>query len=120
MPAESSAPEWPEEIRLRVWIKHEHGGGYGAIVEEFCVAGMGDSPEAAHANAVDLTISYLDSFVEEGASFEDALRPISRRLRWKLEAERLIAKIVRMPNSWVQVRDSDADLHDLRSGLAAC
>ena len=106
-------PEWPEEIRLKVWIKHEDDGLYGAMVEQFCIAGQGGTPDEALADARDLTISYLNSFVEEGASYADAYRPIPRSLRWKFHAENLFSKVrfPKMPIPWVQVRESDAPLH---------
>ena len=115
MAISQAGPDWPTDIKLKTWIKHQGEGEYGALVEQFFIAGQGDSPESALANAQELTISYLNTFVEDGSSFQDAIRPIPRSLRWKLEAENLISKVTslsRTPDLRVQVRESEAELNE--------
>jgi predicted RNase H-like HicB family nuclease len=109
--------DWPEEIRLRVWIKHEDDGIYGALVEDFYVAGQGDSPEAALVNARELTIAYLNSQLADGFSYADSRRPIPRRMRLKFQIEGVVSKVrlPTMPTPWVQLRNSNTGIGELRA-----
>lgn len=89
--------EWPDRVDLRIWIKNEGDGVYGALVEQFNIAGQGRSAELAQRNAVELTIDYLNTYMVEGAAFADAMRPIPSWLKLKLHGETLMSKIPAIP-----------------------
>lgn len=87
--------DWPDPVWMRVWIKRESDGTFGAIVEQFSIVGQGSSPREAAENAVDLARTYLQSYMDEGESFRAAVRPISRRQRMWFQMEFLWSRLVR-------------------------
>lgn len=93
--ASEKQSDWPDQIQMLIWIKREGDGTFGAIVEEFSIAGQGGSPREAAENAADLARSYLQSYVEDGESFEAAVRPISSWQRRKFRAELLWSRLIR-------------------------
>ena len=52
-----------------------------AVAENFNVAGTGQTPDAAVENLTGLLDAYLWHYFEGGRAFEDAVRPVPRRLR---------------------------------------
>lgn len=88
-------PDWPDPVWMRVWIKRESDGTFGAIVEQFSIVGQGSSPREAAENAVDLARTYLQSYMDEGEPFRAAVRPISRRQRMWFQMEFLWSRLVR-------------------------
>lgn len=69
----------PEGAAVHVLAKREPHGAWEAVVPEFSVAGMGESAEAAAINALELLEDYLFLCSREGKTFDEALRPVSRR-----------------------------------------
>lgn len=78
---ESNLPKgWlPEGAAVRAIARRYSAGHWEAVVPEFTVAGVGDSPEAALVNALELLDDYLCLSASDGLSFEDAIRPLNRR-----------------------------------------
>lgn len=86
--ARQASSDWPEALRLSVWLVREHGE-WTALSSEFGVAGKGATEEFAIHNMEALLETYLRSFHDEGASFADARRPIPLRHRLRLQLLRL-------------------------------
>ena len=77
------AKNWPNPIKISIWLVDE-GGSWSALASEFDVVGMGATRDAALNNLGETLGTYLASYFQEGASFEEALRPIPRRENLKL------------------------------------
>jgi hypothetical protein len=65
------------------FIGYRHNQWY-AVSTEFCVIGMGQSPQEAHADLIVLLDSYLRSFHEHGQPFSAAQRPIGTLAKLRL------------------------------------
>lgn len=81
--ASSLEADWvPEGVAVHVFAKRDDQlGPWEAIVAEFGIAGMGEGPEAAVVNALELLDDYLVLCQEEGKSFDECFRPSGRRTR---------------------------------------
>jgi hypothetical protein len=86
-------PEWVPE-GAGVWViarRRPAAKQWEALVPEFNIAGMGDTSQAAIANAFGLLDGYLVLCAAEGKSFEDTYRPIGRRWKFDLLREAILA-----------------------------
>ena len=73
--------EWlPRWLELTLAKKPERGRWF-VLIEEFDITGVGSTPNDALDEAISLLMAYLEAHYADGASFEDTLRPIPRRLR---------------------------------------
>jgi hypothetical protein len=95
---ESSLPEgWvPEGAGVYIFARQDPDDPHQweAVVPEFSVAGMGDSPEAAAHNAIELLEDYLLVCARDGRSFEECVRPLGRRSRILVLGEAIVALTV--------------------------
>lgn len=74
------------------------------LIEEFDITGVGATPEDARDEAMKLLGSYLHAHYEDGATFEQALRPIPRRLRWLIHLGTIVYWVVRRPRTPTEER----------------
>src|SRR5215831_1130251 len=92
-----AAPDAPSAGAFRAWLdasgfsvdvvaKRDHEQWY-AVLPQFDLAGQGESAQDAARDAIGLLIAYLRVYYEDGAAFEDALRPMPRADRLRLRAE---------------------------------
>jgi predicted RNase H-like HicB family nuclease len=87
-------PSWRVPIDVTVWLIPEDGR-WTALVQEFDIAGVGPTEEAALREMDELVRDYLQLLLREGASQKQARRPISRQRRVRLEARRMVASVRR-------------------------
>lgn len=74
----SDLAKLPEGFFVRgVCMREAHG--WTAIVLEFDIAGAGDVPTEAIADAIELVDDYLYTCFQEGLTFEQTLRPAPER-----------------------------------------
>jgi predicted RNase H-like HicB family nuclease len=71
--------DWPDKIKVSIWLVCEGGDEWSALVSEFNVVGMGRSRVEAEANLRDNLHAYLESYAAEGAEFKDTYRRIPRK-----------------------------------------
>ncbi len=78
---ESKTPKgWiPEAAAVAAFARRYPDGHWEAVVPEFSIAGVGDSPEGALLNALELLDEYLCLVAGEGRSFRDAIRVAKSR-----------------------------------------
>lgn len=73
--------EWlPRWLDLTLAKKRAHGRWF-VLIGEFDITGVGLTLDDAIDEAISLLMAYLGAHYADGASFEDTLRPIPRRLR---------------------------------------
>ncbi len=65
----------PPNLQLTLILERE-GERWTAVVREFSVAGQGDTPHQAAAEAVDLLVDYFVVCASRGMAFEQATRPM--------------------------------------------
>ena len=94
------APEWPDVIRVSIWLVQD-GENWQSLAAEFDIAGQGASQGLALRNLQELVIEYLESCIEDGMSFEEALRPIPMKERLRLQIGRLMTPIRRLRHKWI-------------------
>jgi hypothetical protein len=99
-PTEKAASEWPDVIRVSIWLVQD-GETWQSLAAEFDIAEQGASQGLALKNLQELVIEYLESCIEDGMSFEEALRPIPMRERLRLQAGRLMTPIRRLRHKWI-------------------
>lgn len=104
-----AASEWPREIRIMIWLVQD-GDHWQALAADFDVVGQGRSQALALRNLQEHVIEYLDSCIDEGMTYEQALRPIPLREKVRLESGRLMAPIRRMRHKWTTRDDLDFSL----------
>jgi predicted RNase H-like HicB family nuclease len=109
---------WPERVNLSIWIKSEGDGMYGALVEEFSIAGQGRSLEAARMNAVELTLAYLNTSMAEGVPFDEVRRSIPKSLKLKLHSQAQLSKALAKLSSSMPKLQLVADSEDLSDSRA--
>jgi len=87
--------EWlPDEVELRIAIKRENDQWF-ALQMDFDVTGCGATRGDAVRESFELLIAYLHAYFEEGAAFDETLRPIPRRLRTQIILESALARTLR-------------------------
>jgi hypothetical protein len=64
----------PEGAVVAAMARRYPDGHWEAVAPEFSIAGMGDSPEAALENALELLDEYLCLVAADGGKFQDAIR----------------------------------------------
>jgi hypothetical protein len=111
-----SAQSWPDVIRVSVWLVREQDG-WQALASEFDIVGQGASEGLALRNLQELVISYLDSCIEDGMSFEEARSPIPLKERLRLELGRLLTPLHHLLHRWVS---RDGLIFPLADGQAHC
>jgi hypothetical protein len=87
--------DWPQELRLHVWIVREDGR-YAALSEDFNVVGMGASPEAAAKEMFELLDDYLSECASEDLPWHEVRRPIPITERLRLHAKRIESTMKRL------------------------
>lgn len=112
----TSAPEWPEVIRVPIWLVRERES-WQALAANFDIVGQGASEVLALQNLQELVVDYLNSCIEDGMSFEEALSPIPAKERWRLEFGRLLTPLRRLRHRWVT---RDGLIFPLADGHAHC
>lgn len=65
---------WLPRWSTHGFVGHRHQQWY-AVAPEFCLVGMGETPDEAHRDLMTLIDAYLHSHYAQGRSFEDARRP---------------------------------------------
>lgn len=83
----------PAQAEVTIAFERKHEQWY-ALVEEFGIAGMGDTGLDAQRDAAGLLFVYLRSSFRDGCRFEDALRPISLRARLWLHIRSGLARLL--------------------------
>src|ERR1044072_48591 len=111
-----SAPNWPDVIRISIWLVREPDG-WQALAADFDIVGQGASEGLALRNLQELVIAYLDSCIEDGMSFEEARSPIPVNERLRLEFGRLLTPLHRLRHRWVT---RDGLIFPLVDGHAHC
>jgi hypothetical protein len=85
--------EWVRPLmHMHVWCRKEHGQWY-VLAEEFDITGMGDTEEAAYQDMLGLLAAYLSSHYADGASFEDAMRPIPAKLKRQIRMQAALSAV---------------------------
>ena len=112
----ASAESWPDVIRVSVWLVRERDS-WQALAAEFDIVGQGASEGLALRNLQELVISYLDSCIEDGMTFEEARSPIPIGERLRLELGRLLMPLYRLRHRWVS---RDGLIFPLADGHARC
>lgn len=97
---EKAASGWPDVIRVSIWLVQD-GETWQSLAAEFDITGQGSSQGLALKNLQELVIDYLESCIEDGMSFEEALRPIPTRERLRLQLGRLMAPLRRLRHKWI-------------------
>lgn len=62
-----------------------------AVIPLFSIAGMGDTPRAAAANALELLVDYLELNAREGKQFFETYRPFGWRNRFAFLRDAIVA-----------------------------
>jgi hypothetical protein len=104
----------PDEFEMRVAVKRENDQWF-ALHLEFDITGAGDSIADAVEQSFELLVTYLCAYFEEGASFEEALRPIPRALRVRIGVESALASALR--HTMVHLPLTDERTYSLPPGL---
>lgn len=112
----ASVSKWPDVIRVSIWLVRERDG-WQALAADFDIVGQGVSEGLALRNLQELVIAYLDSCIEDGMSFEQALSPIPLKERLRLEVGRLLTPLHRLRHRWVS---RDGLIFPLANGHAHC
>jgi hypothetical protein len=89
------ANDWPEVIRLPIWLVREENN-WQALAANFDVVGQGQTEALALQNLQELVIDYLDSCAEDGMTWAEVQRPIPREERLRLEFGRLLTPLRRL------------------------
>lgn len=66
---------WLPRWSTQGFIGHRNDQWY-ALAPEFCLVGIGQTPDDAHRDLMALIDAYLHSYYTQGRSFEDARRPV--------------------------------------------
>ena len=82
------------DFRLDIATKMQAGQWY-ALVPQFDITGAGETQVEAVRDALDLMFAYLRAYYEDGAHFDDALRPIPRKLRLRIGVESALGHLLR-------------------------
>jgi hypothetical protein len=102
-------------------VKREHDKWFALLVQ-FDITGMGDSPREALNEAFSMMVSYLHAFYEEGQPVESAVRPVPVALRARIELEGVFARILRAVS--LRIPLADESTYELPPGqlskLALC
>jgi len=108
-------------LELHVAVKREHGQWFALLVE-FDITGCGDTRPDAITEAFELLADYLVAYYEDGKPVTASLRPISRRLKTRIELESLLARALRHIPVETPLRDEStyALPPGVLPGLAPC
>lgn len=100
-PVDQLTPGWPDHYLVHYLVTREAIDRFVALNEEFDVVGMGSTPVEAINQAQEMLDDYLNLVKADGGTFEDALRPVPRRVVWKfyalLHIQRTLSRILRRP-----------------------
>jgi hypothetical protein len=83
-----------EDLEVEVAVKREDGQWY-ALLMQFDITGAGATRHDAVRDAFSLLAAYLHAYFEDGAAFEEAVRPVPRSLKLRIVAESGVAHVVR-------------------------
>jgi len=86
--------DWPEAVKLRLWVVEEDGS-FQALCENFTIVGMGETPQAAIRNVVEMLDDYIRCHLADGASWADVHRPAPLRMRLKLWVRYIASRVLR-------------------------
>ena len=76
-----ASDEWIPGWQALHFAGQKRDGRWFVIIEEFDIAGVGDTIEDARAEALALLNAYLQAHRDDGTRFEETLRPIPRRMK---------------------------------------
>jgi predicted RNase H-like HicB family nuclease len=113
----TTSEAWPERITISIWMVQEKDH-WVALVADFNVAGMGRTESDAFQNLSENLNAYLAAFRAEGATLEDARRPISKREELRLR----LSQVASVAEAWRRrkVRHSHYDVSPRTDGVAFC
>lgn len=86
--------DWPEVVNLRIWVV-ETDDHYQALCENFTIAGMGATPEAAVRETFELLEDYIECSIADQAAWSEVYRPAPLRMRAPLWARYLAGRVAR-------------------------
>jgi predicted RNase H-like HicB family nuclease len=104
--AAKSRVEWPDPIKISIWLVYEDGH-WSALASEFDVVGMGPTQEAAMENLAETLGAYLAGYISEGAPFDAARRPIPVREGVRLKFRELTTRVLNRLPDGPQPRSDD-------------
>jgi len=104
----------PDEFELHVAMKRE-GSQWFALLLEFDITGCGATRADAVRQSFELLTGYLQAFFEDGAAFEDTLRPVPDTLRFRIAVESAIARALRV--TMLKLPLTDESTYALPPGL---
>jgi len=107
----------PDDFEITVAVKREHDQWY-ALLMEFDIAGCAGTRAEAVRQVFELLTAYLHGYFAEGAAFEDAIRPIPRRLRTQIALESKLARTLR--RTALRLPLTDETTYALPPGLLPC
>lgn len=86
--------EWLDGyLELRIATKRENGRWF-ALVEEFDIAGMGETERQAMSQVFDLLGAYLWAHFTDGKAFSETKRPIPVSLKLQIRVETRIHRLL--------------------------
>ncbi|HTW43135.1 MAG TPA: hypothetical protein VMD79_12550 [Solirubrobacteraceae bacterium] len=92
---EARVEAWlPDDFDFRVATKRERGEWF-ALAVDFDVTGKGASRAAAVRQMGELLALYLAAHLMDGDTFNDAIRPIPTRLRFRIQIESALGRVMR-------------------------
>lgn len=70
----------PDDAVIRMVARAGDDDFWEALILDFSISGMGDSPRSAVENALEILDDYLYLCNREGKSYHESLRPLDRRM----------------------------------------
>lgn len=104
----------PDEFELHIAVKREDDQWF-ALLLEFDITGAGTTRADAVRQSFELLTPYLQAHFEDGSTFDDALRPIPRRLRLQIGFESALARTLR--RTMLRLPLMDESTYSLPPGL---
>jgi hypothetical protein len=84
----------PDDLDFRVATKREREQWF-ALAVDFDITGTGATRAAAVRQMGDLLSAYLAAYLVDGASFDEAIRPVPASMRLRMRLESALAKTIR-------------------------
>lgn len=104
---EASIEAWiPDDFDLRVATKRENGEWF-ALAVDFDVTGKGSTRQAAVRQMGDLIGLYLAAYFVDHEAFASAIRPVPLQMRFRIQAEDFVSRLVRRIDAGVRLSRED-------------
>jgi hypothetical protein len=84
----------PDDLDFRVATKREREQWF-ALAVDFDITGTGATRAAAVRQMGELLSAYLAAYLVDGASFDEAIRPVPTSMRLRMRLESMLAKAIR-------------------------